>query len=86
MGMFPKADRGLPVPLVKAVAKQLLLALDFLHHDCHVFHTDLEPDNILVELDNVYAAIKIREESPSAAPMLYCLVRYMYLAPTSSSS
>lgn len=51
-----------------------------------VIGKDLEPDNILVELDNVYyAAIKIREESPSAAPMLSYLVRYMYLAPTSSS-
>lgn len=63
MGIFPKVDGGLPVPLVKVVAKQLLLALDFLHRECHVVHTDLKPDNILVEIDNVDAAIKIQEES-----------------------
>ncbi|KAG1779518.1 kinase-like domain-containing protein [Suillus placidus] len=79
MGIFPKVDRGLPIPLVKVVAKQLLLALDFLHHECHMVHTvmlelsvigkDLKPDNILVELDNVDTAIKIREESRSVTPM-----------------
>lgn len=69
MGIFPKVDGGLPVPLVKVVAKQLLLALDFLHRECNVVHTDLKPDNILLELDNVDAAIKIQEESRPTAPM-----------------
>ncbi|KAG1759471.1 kinase-like domain-containing protein [Suillus occidentalis] len=68
MGIFPKVDGGLPVPLVKVVAKQLLLALDFLHHECHVVHTDLKPDNILVELDNVDTAIKFQEESRPTTP------------------
>jgi serine/threonine-protein kinase SRPK3 len=39
MGIFSKIDGGLPVPLVKVVAKQLLLALDFLHRECHMVHT-----------------------------------------------
>jgi serine/threonine-protein kinase SRPK3 len=40
LGIFPKVNSpGLPVPLVKVVAKQLLLALDFLHRECHVIHT-----------------------------------------------
>ncbi|KAG2126926.1 kinase-like domain-containing protein [Suillus clintonianus] len=71
MGIFPKiSSLGFPVPLVKVVAKQLLLALDFLHRECHVVHTDLKPDNILVKLDNVKTAIEIREEeSRSVAPM-----------------
>lgn len=68
MGIFPKVDGGLPVPLVKVVAKQLLLALDFLHRECHVVHTDLKPDNILVELDSVDAAIKIQEEPRPTTP------------------
>ena len=40
LGRFPKVNSpGLPVPLVKAVAKQLLWALDFLHRECCVVHT-----------------------------------------------
>jgi serine/threonine-protein kinase SRPK3 len=40
MGIFPKiGGQGLPVPLVKVVVKQLLLALDFLHRECQVVHT-----------------------------------------------
>jgi len=32
-------NQGLPNPLVKVVAIQLLLALDFLHSECRVVHT-----------------------------------------------
>jgi serine/threonine-protein kinase SRPK3 len=63
MGLFPKVNNiGLPIPVVMVVARQLLMALDFLHRDCHVIHTDLKPDNILVKLDNAETAILIREE------------------------
>lgn len=34
---FP--GKGLPVTLVKDVARQLLLALDFLHRECQIVHT-----------------------------------------------
>jgi len=63
MGRFVFDSRGLPIPLVKVVAKQLLLALDFLHSECHVVHTDLKPDNILVKLDNVNSAIELENET-----------------------
>ena len=44
MAKFPKFnDRGLPIPLVKGATKQLLLALDFLHRECHVIHTGVYP-------------------------------------------
>ena len=40
MGIFPNVKNiGLPIPLVKYVAKQLLLALCFLHQECHISHT-----------------------------------------------
>ncbi|RDB22074.1 Serine/threonine-protein kinase SRPK [Hypsizygus marmoreus] len=71
MGRFPKLDgTGLPLSVVKVVAKQLLQALDFLHRECRVVHTDIKPDNILVELDDVDTAVEIMDgESRPIAPM-----------------
>ena len=31
--------QNLPVPLVKDIARQLLVALDFLHRECRIVHT-----------------------------------------------
>ncbi|KNG88819.1 hypothetical protein ANOM_002487 [Aspergillus nomiae NRRL 13137] len=45
-------DGKLPVRAVKTIARQLLLALDFLHRECGIIHTDLKPTNILLELEN----------------------------------
>ncbi|KAJ9086733.1 serine/threonine protein kinase, CMGC, variant 2 [Entomophthora muscae] len=46
---YPK---GLPISLVKRIAKQTLMALDYLHRECGIIHTDLKPENILVCVDN----------------------------------
>lgn len=40
--------KGLPMALVKIIAKQMLIGLDYLHRDCHIIHTDLKPENILL--------------------------------------
>ncbi|KAE8307956.1 protein kinase [Aspergillus transmontanensis] len=45
-------DGKLPVRAVKMITRQLLLALDFLHRECGIIHTDLKPTNILLELEN----------------------------------
>ncbi|KAL1939544.1 hypothetical protein VTO73DRAFT_9855 [Trametes versicolor] len=42
--------RRLPLPVVKRVVKQMLLALHFLHNRLHVVHADFKLDNILVKL------------------------------------
>jgi len=39
--------RGIPIPLVKDIARQILVGLDFLHRHCSIIHTDLKPENIL---------------------------------------
>ncbi|ORX45117.1 kinase-like protein [Hesseltinella vesiculosa] len=50
--------RGIPVPLVKQIAKQMLLGLDYLHRQCGIIHTDLKPENVLMYLENVEDLIR----------------------------
>ena len=40
--------KGIPIPLVRTITKQILIGLDFLHRICHIIHTDMKPENILV--------------------------------------
>lgn len=49
---------GMPIPLVKVIARQVLEGLRLLHEDCGIIHTDLKPENILLslnpsEMDNI---------------------------------
>lgn len=59
--------RGIPVVFVKQIAKQLLLALDFLHRLCGVIHTDLKPENVLIELGDVEQIVRLVEEEEHQA-------------------
>lgn len=41
--------RGIPLPVVKKMVKGILKGLDFLHRKCHIIHTDLKPENVLLQ-------------------------------------
>ncbi|KAJ8127478.1 hypothetical protein O1611_g6159 [Lasiodiplodia mahajangana] len=45
--LFPRSR--IPIPLMKLISRQLLLALAFLHDTCQVIHSDIKPQNILIE-------------------------------------
>ena len=52
---------GIPLPIVKTIVKQLLLAVDYMHH-CGIIHTDLKPENILIDIEDINKVIKLIED------------------------
>ena len=37
--------------IVKLITKQLLLGLDYMHRICGIIHTDLKPENVMIQLE-----------------------------------
>ena len=42
--------KGIPMPLVRRMTKQVLIGLDYLHRKCRIIHTDLKPENVIISL------------------------------------
>ena len=40
--------KGIPIDIVRRMARQICVGLDFLHRHCQIIHTDLKPENLLV--------------------------------------
>lgn len=57
--------RGIPMPLVKQITKQVLLGLDYMHRECGIIHTDLKPENVLIEIGDVEEIVQtyVKEEA-----------------------
>ncbi|KAI0841440.1 kinase-like protein [Hypoxylon sp. FL0890] len=49
--LFPKLR--IPIPVAKNIARQLLQALAFLHDTCHIIHTDIKPQNVLIKTQEI---------------------------------
>ncbi|THH13820.1 hypothetical protein EUX98_g9680, partial [Antrodiella citrinella] len=58
---------GVPVGLVKVIARQVLLGLQYLHDECDLVHTDIKPENIMVSIPDVESHIQA-ELSISPSP------------------
>jgi serine/threonine-protein kinase SRPK3 len=48
-------SKGVPLPLVKVITKQMLSGLQYLHDECELVHTDIKPENISTYLCSVPA-------------------------------
>jgi len=54
--------KGLPLPLVRMIAKQILIGVEFLHR-CLIIHTDLKPENLLlVKTPKIVRRLQKQEE------------------------
>ncbi|KAJ7100791.1 kinase-like domain-containing protein [Mycena belliarum] len=51
-------NKGVPIPIVKQIAKQVLTGLDYMHRCCDVIHTDLKPENVLIYIPDVESVIQ----------------------------
>ncbi len=40
--------RGIPVPVVRRLTRQILVALDYIHSGPRIIHTDLKPENVML--------------------------------------
>lgn len=54
--------QGLQRRLVKSIIRQVLEGLDFLHSHCRIIHTDIKPENILLEIDNAGAVNQLIDD------------------------
>merc|ERR1712166_1732904 len=44
-------DHGVPLKLVKRITRQVLIGLDYMSRFGEIIHTDLKPENVMLELD-----------------------------------
>ncbi|KAG8812585.1 serine/threonine protein kinase, CMGC group [Serendipita sp. 399] len=57
-GALPGPAGGLPIPLVKEFAKQMLAGVAYLHDFCRTIHTDLKPENIAIVVPDINRVIR----------------------------
>ncbi|XP_030387677.1 SRSF protein kinase 3 [Scaptodrosophila lebanonensis] len=65
--------RGIPLENVKAITRQVLEGLDYLHSCCKIIHTDIKPENVLLCVDEPHVRSLATE-----ATQLYCMNSKMY--------
>ncbi|KZT06277.1 kinase-like protein [Laetiporus sulphureus 93-53] len=57
---------GVAPALVKVIARQVLLGLEYLHDECDLVHTDIKPENIMIAIPDVELHIQAElSRSPS---------------------
>jgi serine/threonine-protein kinase SRPK3 len=45
---------GIPLPIVRFICRQILVGLDYIHSELQIIHTDLKPENVLLEWPIVF--------------------------------
>ncbi|KZS94824.1 kinase-like protein [Sistotremastrum niveocremeum HHB9708] len=79
VGSIRRRSEGLMLPqgMVKTILRQVLQALDYVHRECRIVHTDIKPDNMLTipqDLDS-FVEHSLTTEPPSSRPVIDSLGR-----------
>ena len=93
-------NKGVPMPLVKQIAKRILLRLDYMHRCCSIIHTgqshsflphfvptpslDLKPENVLICIDDVESIISTELATSLALPKVVAGTKHHNQSPFSS--
>ncbi|WEW55344.1 hypothetical protein PRK78_000773 [Emydomyces testavorans] len=73
--------RRLPIPVLGVVLHYVFLALDFLHTECNLIHTDLKADNIMMgAADDTALEDFEREELENPSPRKEVDGRFIYVS------
>ena len=51
--------KGIPLPITKAICRDILEGLDYIHRELKIIHTDLKPENILLNWPVYFTTSKI---------------------------
>ncbi|OJJ98119.1 hypothetical protein ASPACDRAFT_53601 [Aspergillus aculeatus ATCC 16872] len=67
--LYRNPVRRLPVPVLASILKRLCLALDYLHTECQIIHTDIKADNIMFGVgdESVFRGL-VKEELENPSP------------------
>jgi len=48
---FDDLNRKMPIWLVKQITREILIGLVYMHDVCNMIHTDLKPENLMIQLE-----------------------------------